>query len=94
MSDTAPCPWCEDGGKPFGHINRHPFFSVTIKCHKCFAEGPHVKFNPTPDGRPGKWEDIVAEARAEAEVKWNERVLPVIEIFAVEDEPQRKLKVV
>ena len=68
---TAPCPWCEDGGKPFGHVNRHPFFSVTIKCHTCFAEGPHVKFNPTPDGKTGKWTEIVEAARQEAERKWD-----------------------
>jgi hypothetical protein len=67
MTDLIPCPWCESGGTPFGCINRHPFFSVTIKCHTCHAEGPHVKF--TPDAN--KWDTVVDVAKEQAKLRWN-----------------------
>ena len=73
MSETAPCPWCKDGGKPFGHINRQPFFSVTIKCNSCHSEGPHVKFNPNTRL---DWDRTIAEAREEAVKLWNARHVP------------------
>ena len=66
---SAPCPWCEDGGKPFPHRVHHPYFAYTIMCHVCFANGPHVKFDPNQHRK--KWEDIVAPAIAEAWEKWN-----------------------
>lgn len=70
MTETAPCPWCEDGGKPFLHLSREPFMSYTMRCYTCFATGPHVKFEPTQK-RP--WTETTAAPMAEATRLWNKR---------------------
>ena len=70
MTETAPCPWCKDGGKPFLHLNRDPFMSYSVRCDICFAEGPHVTFEPTQK-RP--WVETIAEPMAEATLLWNKR---------------------
>jgi hypothetical protein len=69
MTETAPCPWCEDGGKPFLHLSREPFMSYTVKCHTCFATGPHVKFEPN-QRRP--WLETIAKPMVEATKLWNQ----------------------
>lgn len=70
-SAPAPCPWCEDGGKPFPVIHRQPGFTVAISCHVCHAEGPKVKFDPNYHRLT--WDEIVAEAKERAWERWNER---------------------
>lgn len=70
MTQAAPCPWCEDGGKPFLHQNGQPFFSYTVHCSKCFAQGPHAKFSPD---YKRTWAQVTDPAKAEALRMWNER---------------------
>ena len=71
MEEIAPCPFCEDGGKPFPFYNQTLFLSYTVKCHKCHAQGPHVKFDPSAISRQS-WESIIAKPRSEAIARWNE----------------------
>jgi hypothetical protein len=68
MTELAPCPWCEDGGNTFPYLSRDPFMSYAVKCHTCFATGPHVKFEPTQK-RP--WAETIVEPMAEAVRLWN-----------------------
>lgn len=70
MPDVAPCPWCEDGGKPFLHKEHHPKFAYAVMCHACGARGPLVTFDHG-DGRQ-RYEDIVNPVRAKAIRLWNE----------------------
>ncbi len=71
MSETAPCPWCEDGGKPFLHKEHHPQFAYSVMCHTCGARGPHVKF--THDSGRKSYDEHVAPFKEEATRLWNER---------------------
>lgn len=70
MTETAPCPWCEDGGKPFLHLSREPFMSYAVKCYTCLSTGPHVKFEPS---QKHPWEEITALPMTEATRLWNKR---------------------
>ena len=69
MTETAPCPWCKDGGKPFPQLNRDPFMSYAVRCYVCFAAGPHVMFEPTQK-RP--WTETIEEPIAQSIERWNE----------------------
>ncbi len=71
MKDTAPCPWCTDGGKPFLYLSRKPFMSYTIQCTACFSRGPHVIFDPNSNRRKSR-DDISAPAKKEATERWND----------------------
>jgi len=72
MSETAPCPWCEDGGKPFLQKEHHPQFAYAMVCTSCGARGPHVKFTHSY-GREG-YEGMIAPVMEEATRLWNIRV--------------------
>ena len=71
MKDTAPCPWCKEGGKSFLYLSRKPFMSYTVQCNTCFARGPHVTFDPNIRSRKSM-EEISKPARVEAIKLWNE----------------------
>jgi hypothetical protein len=71
MPEIAPCPWCEDGGKPLLFKSHITYFSYTVQCTVCFAQGPHVKFEPTQSRKT--WADITEPAKADAIAKWNTR---------------------
>ena len=80
----APCPWCEDGGKPFLHKEHHPQFAYAVMCHSCGARGPHVKFTHG-DGRQS-YESIVAPVREEALRLWNKQYVSLGETDAESSE--------
>jgi len=74
MSETAPCPWCKDGGKPFLHRTRTPNLGYAIVCTVCHSEGPHVLINANPCDKD--WEEKMTSAREEATNRWNTRPKP------------------
>ena len=71
MKDTAPCPWCTEGGKTFLYLSRKPFMSYTVQCSTCFLRGPHVIFDPNSNRRKSR-DEISAPAKIEATKRWNE----------------------
>ena len=75
MSEIASCPFCGSAAHP--HINRQPGFTITVKCDKCHAEGPHVKFDPNQHRKT--WDEILAGPRQESIDRWNDRLIPVEE---------------
>jgi hypothetical protein len=82
MTETAPCPWCEDGGKPFLHLSRDPFMSYAVRCYTCHATGPHVKFEPTQK-RP--WLETIEQPQIEAKKLWNKRALPEVNRLLIQE---------
>jgi len=75
MSDSvsAPCPWCEDGGRPHLRYNRETFFSFTVQCEDCKAHGPRIKFDITEYQMGRKsWKDFIAPIEQQAIDAWNE----------------------
>ena len=72
MKETAPCPWCDDGGRPFLYLSRKPFMSYTVKCNDCNARGPHVIIEDRdPRLKEKDRVKIVKAAKTEAVAKWN-----------------------
>ncbi len=67
--EIAPCPFCEDGGKPFPYLDRHSKMAYTIKCYVCHAHGPIVLFETD---HKHTWEEVATPAIAEAKKRWNE----------------------
>jgi hypothetical protein len=73
MKETAPCPWCTDGGRPFLYLSRKPFMSYTVECTVCFARGPHVIINDRDPRLKLKDRDkLIKKAQGEAIERWNE----------------------
>ena len=75
MSDSvlAPCPWCELGGRPHLHYDRETFFSFTVRCEECKAQGPRIKFDIT-EFQLGKksWKDFSIPIEQQAINAWND----------------------
>jgi hypothetical protein len=72
MKETAPCPWCTDGGRAFLNLSRKPFMSYTVQCNDCSACGPHVIIK----GKDMRLSDtdrkkFIEEAQTEAIDRWN-----------------------
>ena len=67
--EIAPCPFCEDGGKPFPYIDRQPKMAYTVKCYVCHAQGPLVAFETAPRRT---WEEVATPAKETAIRRWNE----------------------
>jgi hypothetical protein len=72
MKETAPCPWCTDGGRAFLYKSRKPFMSYTVQCTTCDARGPHVIIQ----GQDMRLNDkdrkkFINEAQTEAIDRWN-----------------------
>jgi len=73
MKETAPCPWCDDGGRPFLYLSRKPFMSYAMQCNVCFSRGPHVIIKERdPRLKMKDREKLVKQAQDEATEKWNE----------------------
>jgi hypothetical protein len=73
MKETAPCPWCDDGGRPFLYLSRKPFMSYTVKCNICGARGPHVIIEDLSTRLSKKKTDEVRnKAQDEALKHWND----------------------
>ena len=66
--EIAPCPFCENGGKPFPHIDRQSRMGYIIKCFVCHAQGPVVLFETD---HKHTWEEVTGPAIAEATRRWN-----------------------
>lgn len=72
MKETAPCPWCDDGGRPFLYLSRKPFMSYTMQCNVCFARGPHVIIKDRDLRLKDKDRKKIDEAaQTEATERWN-----------------------
>lgn len=71
MKETAPCPWCTDGGRPFLHLSRKPFMSYTMRCNNCYASGPHVIIKDCDPRHAENWASNIENAQVEATKKWN-----------------------
>lgn len=73
MKETAPCPWCNNGGRAFLFLSRKPFMSYTVRCNDCNARGPHVIIeNRDPRMKAKEREKIDLKAKTEAVNRWNE----------------------
>ena len=75
MSDSVsvPCPWCEDGGEPFLHYCREIYFSYTVRCRSCGAQGPRIKFNMEDfHMKRIPWEDFITPIQQKAIDAWND----------------------
>lgn len=73
MKETAPCPWCEDGGRVFLYLSRKPFMSYTVQCNSCYASGPHVIIGTlNPRLKDKDREKLTKKAQDEAIKRWNE----------------------
>ncbi len=69
MNETAPCPWCTDGGRPFLHLSRDIGMSYAVRCNTCFARGPHVKIESEVSRRD--WSECSEKAQIKATGHWN-----------------------
>ncbi len=85
MSDKiAPCPFCEDGGKPFPYLDRQTKMGYAVQCYVCYAQGPIVLFEID---HKHTWDEVVEPVKAEATTLWNtwwERLQDVAEMPVVD----------